>query len=33
MILSGMRSLVDGRGLDCSANLKNDAGDERRIFS
>ena len=26
-------SLVDGRGLDGSANLKNDAGHERRIFS
>ena len=23
-----MRSLVDGRGLDCSANLKNDAEDK-----
>ena len=27
-----MRSLVHGRGLDGSANLKNDAGEERRIF-
>ena len=26
-------SLVDGRGLDGSANLKNDAGHERKIFS